>query len=252
MRLFLSAVVCFMFFGAAGLFGNAGPFGTSLLADEKATPPSDAVQPTADATSGSTDETFENDLQRTSYAIGVSIGRGLKKDGAALDAELLGQGIADVLLNRQTRLSNDEVRAAVIAFQKRQKAAAIRSAAPADQLAFLKSNALEKDVVLLYGGLQYRVLTAGDGARPTASDKVKVRYRGTLVDGTEFDKTEDEPASFGLSGLIPGWQMALPRMNVGSKWQLVVPPELAYGDQDKPDIPANSVLVFEIELVGIE
>ncbi len=119
--------------------------------------------------------------------------------------------------------------------------------------AFLAENAKEDGVIVRDSGLQYRVLTEGSGDKPTADSQVRVHYKGTLLDGTQFDSSYDrgEPAQFQAGQVIQGWQEALQLMSVGSKWQLFIPPNLAYGENGRPSIPSNSLLIFEVELLEI-
>jgi FKBP-type peptidyl-prolyl cis-trans isomerase len=119
--------------------------------------------------------------------------------------------------------------------------------------AFLAANKSKEGVVTLPSGLQYKILTAGSGPKPTATDTVTCNYRGTLIDGSEFDSSykNGKPVSFPLNGVIKGWTEALQLMPVGSKWQLVIPPDLAYGDAGRPGIPPGATLVFEVELISI-
>ena len=136
--------------------------------------------------------------------------------------------------------------------QKKREELAVKDKAEGD--AFLATNKNNPGVVTLPDGLQYKVLTNGSGAMPTNTDTVTVNYRGTLLDGTEFDSSykRGQPAKFPVTGVIRGWTEALLKMNVGSKWQLFVSPELAYGERGRPGIPPNSVLVFEIELLSTQ
>ena len=138
------------------------------------------------------------------------------------------------------------------AFAKRMQETALANLAKAKD--FLRSNATKKGIVVLPSGLQYEVLAAGTGPQPTLDDVVSTHYRGTHLDGSEFDATDPagEPASFPVRGVVPGWQEALPLMKVGSRWRLFVPPDLGYGEEGSPPvIEPNEVLVFEIELVRI-
>jgi FKBP-type peptidyl-prolyl cis-trans isomerase len=136
--------------------------------------------------------------------------------------------------------------------QKMQAEKAVKNKADGD--AFLATNKKNSGVIALPDGLQYTVLTTGTGAIPSATDTVSVNYRGTLLDGTEFDSSykRGQPAQFPVSGVIHGWTEALEKMNVGSKWKLFIPAELAYGEQGRPGIPPNSTLIFEVELLSIQ
>jgi len=202
-----------------------------------------------------------SERDKISYALGLEMGNNLKRQGIDIDPTLLGQGIKDALAGGTPRLSEAEAREAVMKFQKdqmakqqeAQKAASAKAKAEGD--AFLAANAKKDGVVTLPSGLQYKVITQGTGATPKASDTVSVHYRGRLVDGTEFDSSykRNEPTSFPVGGVIPGWTEALQLMKVGSKWELYVPAKLAYGDRGAGGvIPPGATLVFEVELLSIK
>jgi FKBP-type peptidyl-prolyl cis-trans isomerase FklB len=198
---------------------------------------------------------------RASYAIGLSLGRQFKTGGVDVDVAQVMKGLQDGLAGTQPPLSDEELQAALEAFQgqlqAKQQATMAAAAAKAKQegLAYLAANAKQPGVRVLPSGLQYKVLKEGAGASPKATDTVTTHYAGTLIDGTKFDSSYDrgEPASFPVGGVIKGWTEALQLMKVGSKWQLVIPAELAYGDQPPPGapIPPGATLVFEVELLGI-
>ena len=202
-----------------------------------------------------------SERDKISYALGLEMGNNLKRQGIDIDPTLLGQGIKDALAGGTPRLSEAEAREAVMKFQKdqmakqqeAQKAASAKAKAEGD--AFLAANAKKDGVVTLPSGLQYKVITQGTGATPKASDTVSVHYRGRLVDGTEFDSSykRNEPTSFPVGGVIPGWTEALQLMKVGSKWELYVPAKLAYGDRGAGGvIPPGATLTFEVELLSIK
>ncbi len=204
---------------------------------------------------------LKTDRERQSYAIGVEMGNNIKRQGVDLDGNILAQGIRDALAGGTMLLTDAEVKATVMAFQKnliaKQQAAqkAAGDKAKTEGEAFLAANAKKDGVKTLPSGLQYKVITEGTGAMPKASDTVTVNYRGKLTDGTEFDSSyaRNEPATFPVHGVIPGWTEALQLMKVGSKWELYVPANLAYGERGAGGkIPANAALVFEVELLGIK
>ena len=201
---------------------------------------------------------FKTEKQRFSYAIGVQIGGSLQRDGLDVDGAVIGQAIGDVLSKSPLRLSAEQMQAAFTAFQN-QKAQEFQTLADANMKkgkAFLTKHRKEKGVKELDNGIQYKVLTAGKGSKPSETDTVVVNYRGTLVDGTEFDSSykRGQPATFAVNGVIQGWQEILPLMPVGSKWEVVIPSELAYGEQGPGGgmIGPNDTLIFEIELMDYE
>ncbi len=223
----------------------------------EATPegPSSPQEPDAAASA------LKTDKEKKSYAIGVSIGRGLKRDGADIDPALVGQGLADAFGGEAPQLTNEQIRDAVIAFQKSLKRPAVEQESAYESETdtarkFLEDNTKKEGVVTLPSGLQYRVIKEGDGPKPKSTDTVEVLYTGKLTDGTVFDSAVDreKPASFGVTGVIRGWTEALQLMNVGSKWELVIPSKLAYGKTPPlgSKILPGDVLVFEIELLGIK
>ena len=206
---------------------------------------------------------LNDEKARVSYAIGMSVGhnlQNLQKQGAGLDADLVGRGLKDLLSGAPTLLTPEQMQETLMAFQKEfaarqqkeREELAARNKAEGD--AFLATNKNNPEVVTLPDGLQYKVITNGAGAMPAKTDTVTVNYRGTLLDGTEFDSSfkRGEPARFPVTGVIPGWTEALLKMNVGSKWQLFIPAELAYGERGRPGIPPDSVLIFEVDLLSTE
>ncbi len=203
--------------------------------------------------------------QKFSYALGMNIGtgysQGLKKQSIAVDWNLVAQGMKDAAVGAKTRLTEDEAKAVLnevqSEVQKEQQAKTKELAAKnkSEGEIFLAANKSKEGVVTLPSGLQYKILTAGTGAKPGATDSVVCNYRGTLVNGTEFDSSykRNAPATFGVSQVIKGWTEALQLMPVGSKWQLVIPSDLAYGERGEPrgGIEPNSTLIFEVELLSI-
>lgn len=207
------------------------------------------------------DTKLETLSQRLSYIVGENMAHQLKNDGLELDADALVLAVNDVNNGNATRLSEDDKRAAVEEIQKmtqeKQMAAGAEKAAvnQAEGAAYLAENAKKEGVVTTDTGLQYKSLVAGTGPKPEASDTVKVHYKGTLIDGTVFDSSYDrgEPAVFPVTGVILGWVEALQIMNVGDKFELTIPSELAYGPNGSgAAIGPDAVLVFEVELLGIE
>lgn len=207
--------------------------------------------PTADL------ESFEG---RSSYAVGVDIGNNLARTGVDLDLSGLLRGISDVLEGRDAQLTDQEVREVLqelstrmqVAQAQQFEEATTRNAAEGE--AYLAENGQRDGVITTESGLQYEVLTQGNGPRPAATDQASVHYRGTLVDGTEFDSSYErgEPATFPINRVIPGWTEALQLMPVGSKYRFVIPSHLAYAEQGSgPLIGPNATLIFEVELLGI-
>lgn len=189
---------------------------------------------------------------KASYAIGTSIGRKLHDDGLEIDSAVLYRALKDAAAGKKPQLSDEEMRAALMDFQKQARdEASLKNKQKGD--AYLAENKTKEGVKTLPSGLQYKILKEGTGPKPTASDSVVCNYKGTFVDGQEFDSSykRGEPATFPVTGVIKGWTEALQLMPAGSKWQLVIPPALAYGEQGRPGMPPNSTLVFEVELVKI-
>ena len=191
---------------------------------------------------------------RTSYALGMDLANSLKKQSIDVDPALFSQGLRDVLGSSKTLLTEEEVRTILAALQtevRNNMTAKIKQ----DGAAFLAQNKAKDGVVTLPSGLQYKILKAGDGKKPGLDDTVVCHYKGTLIDGTEFDSSykRNQPATFPVKGVIKGWTEALQLMAVGSQWQLVIPSDLAYGDRGAANvIPPYSTLVFEVELVSIQ
>ena len=192
----------------------------------------------------------------------MNLGGGLHRQNVDVDSAALIQGMKDTLAGGKTLMTEDEARAALMELQKEMqekqqaKAAAESDANKKEGDAFLAANKSKEGVVTLPSGLQYKILTPGSGPKPTASDSVVCNYKGTLINGTEFDSSykRGEPATFPVTGVIKGWTEALQLMPVGSKWQLFVPPDLAYGPRGTPGGPIgpNATLTFEVELISIK
>lgn len=195
--------------------------------------------------------------ERYSYTMGVRLGQMLKEQGIErLDSQAFATAIDDVMSGRALRLSDAEMRDAVVAQQRQfteQRAQQAQANLEAGQ-AFLAANAGKPDVVVLPSGLQYRVLASGDGEQPTAQDRVRVHYHGTRIDGSVFDSSVErgQPADFPLSGVVPGFREAISNMRVGDHWQVFLPSALAYGERGAgSDIGPNEALTFEIRLLQI-
>jgi FKBP-type peptidyl-prolyl cis-trans isomerase FklB len=204
---------------------------------------------------------FKDQREKLSYSIGLDIGKNLKKQAIDVDTKLLLKGLTDGLSGVTPSLTEDEIKEVFTVFQKtmetrhneRQMKLAEKNKAEGE--AYLAANKAKEGVITLPSGLQYKELTAGTGPSPTVTDTVTVNYRGSLIDGTEFDSSykRGQPLKIGVSGVIPGWTEALQLMKVGAKWQLFIPANLAYGTQGAGQtIEPNAVLIFEVELIGIE
>lgn len=195
--------------------------------------------------------------EKLGYTVGHQLGQTLRRDFSELDIDQVLAGIRDVLTGAESRLSIEEMTAVAQAY--RESAQAEHQALAARNLkaskAYLAENGKKAEVKQFPSGLQYQVLEHGDGATPTMEDRVKVHYRGELRDGTEFDSSHQrgKPAVLPVGRTVAGWREALTRMKVGDRWKLFVPPELGYGESGAPGrIGPNEVLIFEIELLGIE
>jgi FKBP-type peptidyl-prolyl cis-trans isomerase FklB len=199
---------------------------------------------------------------KASYAIGVNIGRSMKKDNVDIDPGVLARGIKDAFAGSKLLLTDEDAQAALATLkndvqkhqQEQHQVAVEKNKQEGDS--FLVANKAKPGVVALPSGLQYRIIQPGSGPKPTASDTVVCNYKGTLVDGTEFDSSykRGQPATFPVGQVIKGWTEALQLMPVGSKWELVIPPSLAYGERGTQGGPIgpNETLVFEVELVSIQ
>jgi FKBP-type peptidyl-prolyl cis-trans isomerase FklB len=200
----------------------------------------------------------EKDKQ--SYAIGLNVGQSLHRDGIVVDPRILVRGLQDAMAGGKVLLTDDQIKTVMtdLKNQVRQEQEAKRLAATETNkkngAAFLAANATKPGVVTLPDGLQYKILTAGTGPKPSADDKVVCNYRGMLLDNTEFDSSykRGQPTTFPVTGVIKGWTEALQLMPVGSKWQLYIPADLAYGDRGQGPIEPNAVLIFDIELLSIQ
>jgi FKBP-type peptidyl-prolyl cis-trans isomerase len=203
-------------------------------------------------------QVLKSEKDQLSYSLGAELGRNLQQQGIEVDLDFVIRGLKDGLSRGKLLIPEDDVRKILIGLQAdvRRKQVQTRRIAGEDNKkagdAFLAENKTKEGVVTLPSGLQYKILKAGDGKKPAETDTVEVNYRGTLVDGTEFDSTKPgKPATLQVNGVIRGWSEALQLMPVGSKWQLVIPPPLAYGGRGSGLIGPNATLIFEVELLAI-
>jgi len=203
---------------------------------------------------------LESDRARTSYSTGYQVGRDLLKEGKTVNSEMLLQGLRDAMTGTTPLMTRREMGLALIDLQKTLSARReeeMQARAKANLTAgraFLAGNARKNGVVVLPSGLQYSISKPGTGRRPGLEDTVSVHYRGTLIDGTEFESSakRETPPTFPVDGVIRGWTEALQRMKEGARWRLFVPPELAYGDKRAGPVEPNSTLIFEMELLEIK
>jgi len=200
-------------------------------------------------------------MDTVSYSVGVDIGKSFRLQEMDINPDAMARGLSDAFSDKETALTDEEIQSTLInfrqEFQKKQREIAQRKAqeAAVAEEAYLAESASKEGVVSLPSGLQYKVITPGDGPSPLTTDTVKVHYKGSLADGTIFDSSYDrgQPTSFTVSGVIKGWTEALLLMQVGSKWELTIPSKLGYGTRGSGDrIPPNSTLLFEVELLAIE
>jgi FKBP-type peptidyl-prolyl cis-trans isomerase len=206
--------------------------------------------------------TLKTQKEKASYAIGMNIGKNLKRDSVEVDPAVLYRALKDAYVGNNLLLTDEEAKAALTALQAEVRAkedAKLKAAAVENKKtgeAFLAANKTKEGVVTLPSGLQYKIIKEGTGPKPTAEDTVLCHYRGTLVDNTEFDSSykRGEPLKIPVGGVIKGWTEAIQLMPVGSKWQLYIPSDLAYGERGAPGSPIgpNSALVFDVELISIE
>jgi UDP-GlcNAc:undecaprenyl-phosphate/decaprenyl-phosphate GlcNAc-1-phosphate transferase len=205
---------------------------------------------------------LETQKEKVSYAMAVAVAKSVQRQGVEIDVEIFARGLRDALAGGKLLLTEDEMRLAmsgVVAELKRKQGEATKAieSRKAAGEAFLAENRKKEGVVTLPSGLQYKILTKGEGKIPGEADTVECHYRGTLIDGREFDSSyrRGRPATFRLARVIPGWREALKLMPVGSKWQIFVPPELGYGARGggrRSRIGPNETLVFDVHLVAIQ
>jgi len=202
----------------------------------------------------------ESQADKTSYAIGAQIAAGIKSQGIDVNPAMVAQGVRDALAGAKLLMTDEEIAAVMTTLQQQMKQkqqgalAAMLEKNKKDGDAFLAENAKKEGVVTLPSGLQYKIITAGEGKKPTDGDTVVCHYRGTLLNGKEFDSSYGgDPATFGVKDVIPGFREAIKLMPVGSKWQLFIPASLAYGERGAGNaIEPNTTLIFEIELLSIK
>ena len=262
---------------AAGLFLAANtPAQQTPAANSPSTPPA-AAKPATTAKPAQTPAaktgaagtaktqaplTLNTPKEKASYAIGMNIGKNLKRDSVEIDTAVFYRALKDALAGNKLLLTDEQAKAALTALQTevrakeetKLKTAAVENKKIGD--AFLAANKTKEGVVTLPSGLQYKIIKAGTGPKPAADDTVLCHYRGSLVDNTEFDSSykRGEPLKIPVGGVIKGWTEAIQLMPVGSKWQLFIPSDLGYGDRGAPGSPIgpNSTLIFEVELISIE
>lgn len=200
---------------------------------------------------------LKTEKQKFSYTVGHQVGQNLKRQNLDVDPRIVSQGVQDVLSGAAPKLKPEEMQAAIQAYQKKEleKREALAKKNQEAGQAFLEANKKKEGIVVLPSGIQYKVIKDGGGKQPKATDTVEVHYRGTLINGTEFDSSykRNEPATFQVNGVIHGWQEILPLMKEDSKWQAFIPAEHAYGAQGAGGaIGPNETLIFEIELLAIK
>ncbi len=237
------------------------PAAASQQSPAAATKPSSGATKTTRPRSPQAPLTLKTEKDKVSYALGVNIGKSLHRDAVDLDPAIIARGLRDAITNGKTLLTDDEVRATLTAFQnemRQKQQAKMMELDQANKKAgqeFLEANKTKEGVIALPSGLQYKVLQQGTGPKPAPNDLVVCNYRGTLLDGTEFDSSykRGQPATFPVNGVIKGWTEALQIMPVGSKWQLFIPSDLAYGDRGAgTQIAPGATLIFEVELLSIK
>ena len=200
---------------------------------------------------------IETDLEKLSYSMGIFFGQSVNRQEMEIDIPAFMQAVEDVLNNAEKKLTDDEMQKILNTYQKKEKEEQITKStnSKVDGEKFLAENRNNDGVIVLASGLQYKIIKNSIGKKPTANSRVVVHYRGTLIDGTEFDSSyaRGEPIELNLNQVIKGWQEALQLMAIGSKWQIVIPSELAYGKRGAGRvIGPNATLIFDIELLSIK
>ena len=200
---------------------------------------------------------IETDQEKLSYSMGIFFGQTVIRQEMEIDVPAFMQAVEDVLNKNEKKLSDEEMQKIINTYQKKEQEDRIAKSDKdnADGKKFLAENKKKEGVTVLPSGLQYKIIKNSEGEKPLADSRVVVHYRGTLINGTEFDSSyaRGEPIELGLNQVIKGWQEALQLMSVGSKWQIVIPSELAYGERGAGRlIGPNSTLIFDIELISIK
>ena len=210
---------------------------------------------------GADENTINSDKDKLSYTFGANFGKSLKQQEIEINTDMFLKGMKDGFSGEKMLLTDQEMKETMMAFQKEmaakhaEKRKTLAEKNKKEGEAFLAANKTREGVKTLASGLQYKVINEGTGKTPKATDLVVTNYRGALIDGTEFDSSyqRKNPATFRVTGVIKGWTEALQLMKEGAKWQLFVPPELAYGERGAgPRIGPNATLIFEIELVSVK
>jgi FKBP-type peptidyl-prolyl cis-trans isomerase FklB len=263
--LLLAAATMLAGAGLAQQTPAGSPAATTPSAPSATTPKAPAKKTATPAKPAAAAPALTTRKQKFSYALGMNIGSGLganlKKQSVEVDPAILAQGLKDALSGAKLRLTEDEAKAVLtevqneVRKQQQEKAAEAATANKKEGEEFLAANKTKEGVVTLPDGLQYKILTEGKGPKPAATDTVVCNYKGTLINGTEFDSSykRGQPATFGVGQVIKGWTEALQLMPVGSKWQLFIPSSLAYGDHGAgADIGPDATLIFEVDLLSIQ
>jgi FKBP-type peptidyl-prolyl cis-trans isomerase FklB len=202
---------------------------------------------------------LKTDKDKTSYALGLNAGTNFKQQSIDVNTDVFVKGLKDALSGAKPLLTDDEIRSTLTVLQKEmmakqtEKMQVLGAKNKKEGEVFLAENKKKEGVITLPSGLQYKVIKEGTGKMPKATDTVTTNYRGTLIDGTEFDSSykRGEPATFPVNGVIPGWTEALQLMKTGSKWQLFIPSNRAYGERGTGPIGPNAVLLFDVDLISI-
>jgi len=233
-----------------------------MAADKPAGKPQAAVKPVVQSEAAKAPasqpggDAFKSDKERVSYSLGMRLASGMKTQDLDLDIDMLAQAMKDVMAGKKTLLNEQEAKQVFTDWSTRMQGEFQKKQAElvAEGKKFLEENKTKEGVKTTASGLQYKVIKSGSGASPKANDKVTFHYKGTFIDGKQFDSSIErgQPLTLDLNRMIKGWTEALQLMKVGDKWQLFVPSDLAYGPAGRQNIPPNATLIFEVELLGIE